>query len=330
MSLQLLVAVDSRTVQRVLEIACSSADIGARFVARADAALAALSESHFDAAIVDLDLQGIDGYALCQRLQRSAATGPLPVLLLTSEQHPYDPARAKHVNAAGSLPKPFELQSLVAAVQQAIAAPHAQTLETTAARARPAAKPSEPDGDDAGAFDSALAALIAGPRAAPEVLFDEAPPPAATVTAAATIVRPTSAGLRAQSRVEPSEYAGEAQERAVALEPAATPPAGAIHSAGASRADGLSEPTAALPAPLVEQLVAFLRAGPNAKETPELHALMGELLERQLSAILWQVVPGLVASEVRDYLARTPGHGAAAAAPANPGLAPEWPGSRPL
>lgn len=86
--------------------------IGADHVDTASAADTALRTSHFDAAVLDLGLPDEDGMALLQRWR--AAGRDLPVLVLTARDAVCDRVAGLRAGADDYLPKPFELDELVA------------------------------------------------------------------------------------------------------------------------------------------------------------------------------------------------------------------------
>ena len=119
MTLRLLVAEDSKTMQRVLQIAFASTDATLRLAGSVAEAKTLAHREPFDALLLDAELPDGDGYALCQSLHTLCARA-VPALLLTSQQHPFDPARASHAGIVGHVDKPFRTEELVAAVLHAV------------------------------------------------------------------------------------------------------------------------------------------------------------------------------------------------------------------
>lgn len=176
MTLRLLVAEDSRTMQRVMQIAFAQEDAMLQMVASAQQARAAMAQGEFDAVLLDVDLPETDGYTLCAELRSLHSEDPLPVLLLTSVQHPLDPARAQHAGACGHIDKPFATQDLV----QAVFAAAGQKMRHEQAAAQ--TQLIHDDGhllpQQAQHANSAFGALEHAPIPGPgEALFFDAPPP---------------------------------------------------------------------------------------------------------------------------------------------------------
>jgi DNA-binding response OmpR family regulator len=69
---------------------------------------------HFDAVVLDVMLPGKDGFAVATALR--AAGQYVPILMLTARNRPEDVLRGFEAGADDYLPKPFELQILLARV----------------------------------------------------------------------------------------------------------------------------------------------------------------------------------------------------------------------
>jgi len=78
------------------------------------AALAKLRSEHFDAAILDVMLPEMDGFALCREIRRDS---DLPVIMLTARGDVMDRVVGLEIGADDYLPKPFEPRELLARVQ---------------------------------------------------------------------------------------------------------------------------------------------------------------------------------------------------------------------
>ena len=73
------------------------------------------SSQHFDLAILDIMLPGMDGYTLCQRLRE--AQQYVPVIMLTARDTLDDRLRGFATGADDYLVKPFELSELSARIE---------------------------------------------------------------------------------------------------------------------------------------------------------------------------------------------------------------------
>ena len=76
--------------------------------------LARLRAAHYDAAILDVMLPEMDGFALCRAIR---AESDIPIVMLTARGDVMDRVVGLELGADDYLPKPFEPRELVARVQ---------------------------------------------------------------------------------------------------------------------------------------------------------------------------------------------------------------------
>jgi OmpR family response regulator RpaB len=81
---------------------------------RPSAGLALLREGGFDAAILDVMLPEMDGFALCRTIRQES---DIPILMLTARGEVTDRVVGLELGADDYLPKPFEPRELLARVQ---------------------------------------------------------------------------------------------------------------------------------------------------------------------------------------------------------------------
>jgi len=79
-------------------------------------ALAAAAKSQPDLILLDVMMDGIDGYEVCKRLKASEATRAIPVVFLTALAETFEKVRAFGAGAVDYLTKPFETEELLARV----------------------------------------------------------------------------------------------------------------------------------------------------------------------------------------------------------------------
>jgi DNA-binding response OmpR family regulator len=111
----ILVVEDDPTISRLLRDIFTLAGGAVRLAATADAAAASLSEARPALMTLDLNLPGVSGQALLERLQREPALRDLPVIVITSQLPVEHEVRAL---AAAVVEKPFDLEELLAAVSR--------------------------------------------------------------------------------------------------------------------------------------------------------------------------------------------------------------------
>ncbi len=118
----ILLADDSITIQKVVELTFSEADYRVVCVSTGGQALKKVAEVRPDIVLLDVIMPEKNGYEVCEQIKRSPATSGIPVLLLTGTFEPFDKKRADMAGANGHITKPFESQALIAKVEELIAA----------------------------------------------------------------------------------------------------------------------------------------------------------------------------------------------------------------
>jgi CheY-like chemotaxis protein len=158
---RILLADDSVTIQKVIELTFMDEDYEVRAVSNGDEAIQALPETDPDVVIADVHMPGANGYEVCRR---SKARRPeVPVLLLVGTFEPFDEAQARAAGADSFLKKPFDSQELLQRVGDLMASSHP-------AAAAPAPAPS------LGAETVRISALSSMSAAAPGFEPKPAPP----------------------------------------------------------------------------------------------------------------------------------------------------------
>jgi len=122
----LLLADDSVTVQRVVELTFAHEDIRVVSVSDGRRAVQALDADGADIVLVDVEVPEIDGYDVAEHVRRSDRLKDVPVLLMAGALAPVDEARARDLGCAGVLTKPFEPQVLVKRVKDLLSGPPAK------------------------------------------------------------------------------------------------------------------------------------------------------------------------------------------------------------
>ena len=81
-------------------------------------AIEKLRTRHFAAAVLDLRMPRVNGFEVLDHLQQVAPPFLRRVVVVTASLTPADLARARSYSVAGIITKPFEIEELLAAVQQ--------------------------------------------------------------------------------------------------------------------------------------------------------------------------------------------------------------------
>jgi CheY-like chemotaxis protein len=127
---RILLADDSLTIQKVVELTFADTDFEVYAVSSGDELIARLPEVRPDIVICDIIMPGRDGYDVCQTIKSDSEYLHLPVVLLTGTFEPFDRDRALAVGCSEIITKPFEAKRLVEAVEKLTSgagAPHQLT-----------------------------------------------------------------------------------------------------------------------------------------------------------------------------------------------------------
>ncbi|MFL6290191.1 MAG: response regulator transcription factor [Thermoanaerobaculia bacterium] len=108
---RILLADDSVTIQKVIELTFMDEDYEVRAVSNGDDAIKALPEVEPHFVIADVHMPGANGYEVCRRAKERRPD--VPVLLLVGTFEPFDEAQSRAVGADSFLKKPFDSQELL-------------------------------------------------------------------------------------------------------------------------------------------------------------------------------------------------------------------------
>ena len=123
MKKKILLADDSITIQKVVELTFPRDDYEILCAGDGVQALTMMEEHHPDLLLLDVILPGENGYEVCRRIRSRSDWNDIPIVLLTGTIEPFDRDRARDVGADGHLTKPFESQALVARVVDLLSQP---------------------------------------------------------------------------------------------------------------------------------------------------------------------------------------------------------------
>jgi CheY-like chemotaxis protein len=116
MSKTILLADDSLTIQKVVELTFMEGDYDVASVSNGDDALSRLDDMEADLVIADIHMPGASGYEICRAVKdRDPET---PVLLLVGTFEPFEASEMEECGADGHLKKPFDSQELVRLVEE--------------------------------------------------------------------------------------------------------------------------------------------------------------------------------------------------------------------
>ena len=136
---KILLADDSITIQKVIELTFSDEDFEVVTVGNGRLAIERVQEVRPDVVLCDVIMPEKDGYEVCDFVKKSPGLSHIPVLLLTGAFEPFDQERAARVGCDGFLAKPFEPETLIARVKDLLA--KAAQKSAAPAAPRPATAP---------------------------------------------------------------------------------------------------------------------------------------------------------------------------------------------
>lgn len=120
MGSKILLADDSITIQKVVNLTFSDEGIEVVAVSNGDVAARRLEEVNPDLVLADIFMPGKNGYELCESIKQNPKFRNVPVVLLVGAFEPFDQAEARRVRADAHLTKPFESRTLVETVRRLI------------------------------------------------------------------------------------------------------------------------------------------------------------------------------------------------------------------
>jgi len=134
---KLLLADDSVTIQRVIELTFSGEDIQVIAVNDGEQAIARIPVEHPDIVLADIGMPKKGGYDVAAFVKGRADLEHIPVLLLAGAFEPVDQARAEQVRCDGVLIKPFEPRQVIERVRELLDGVKGTPAQATADVLRP-------------------------------------------------------------------------------------------------------------------------------------------------------------------------------------------------
>jgi CheY-like chemotaxis protein len=209
----LLLADDSVTIQRVIELTFADEDVQVVAVSDGDEAIARLNKTPPDIVLADVGMPGKNGYEVAQHIKSTPRLSHIPVVLLTGAFEPIDQAKAAAAGCDGVLAKPFEPQLVIGRVKELLSKSKGAPADAPAAPASvagPAAAVASPGPRPVLAAVPAAVAPAAAVQApaAPRPMAAPAPvAPPVPVAAPAPVAAAAVPGARGAAKTaEPADY----------------------------------------------------------------------------------------------------------------------------
>ncbi len=106
--LKLLLADDSITIQKVVNLTFADEGMDVICVGDGNSAMDKIREESPDLVMADVNMPGLNGYEVCEKVKSPESGRAMPVILLVGSFEPFDEAEAKRVGADDYLTKPFQ------------------------------------------------------------------------------------------------------------------------------------------------------------------------------------------------------------------------------
>jgi len=302
MGKKILLADDSLTIQKVVELTLSGTGYELTCVSDGRKAIESLEASPPDLILADVVMPEKNGYEVCEAVKGDPATARIPVILLAGTFEPFDRERADRVGNDMVITKPFDAHQLVERIDALLA-------RTPAPAAAPREETPAPREEEAAPFatmslDDTLP--VSGRAAAPTEVNPFGPDHDFSFSARPENREPDSEGPAPwfSPEGEPAGQAAPSEETPVE-QPASEPPAmlgrpeSPIEEISARDAEILFdvpfEPgplTAAGAAPIVPELT-------EAQIDAIAARVVQKLSDRVVREIAWDVVPDLAERAVK-------------------------------
>lgn len=108
----ILVVDDESATRRLVGYTLKSLEIAVLDAGDGKAALHVAMTNPLNLILVDINLPGMDGFKLIERLQEQPETRDIPVVMFTARNHPDDERKARALGVSTFLYKPFSTQEL--------------------------------------------------------------------------------------------------------------------------------------------------------------------------------------------------------------------------
>jgi CheY-like chemotaxis protein len=118
MTIRILVADDSITIQKIVAMAFENEDAEVEGIGDGQEAFDKVPEFKPDIVLADVEMPGLDGFELCRKIKGNPELASIKVLLLASDFEDFDEGRFKECQAENHISKPFKSDDIVQMVTQ--------------------------------------------------------------------------------------------------------------------------------------------------------------------------------------------------------------------
>jgi CheY-like chemotaxis protein len=307
MATRLLLADDSITIQKVVELVLAEEGFEIKAVGNGEEAFQLMASFRPDIVLADIEMPKMNGYQLCERIKSSPSTAGIPVILLAGAFEPVDEELVKKVGADDYIIKPFESQDLLNKISAA--------LKGFVAGAEPA---EEEPAEAAVAEEDlwAVEGLAEQTEEAVQALEDEATAEAAYSIPEETFVEEafTLAEEAATETIEEAAtaYVAEEEEEPAAHPVSAAEIAMAVQSSisrSVSDALGRIDFKEAIVSALMPEIRAVADRAVRESAAQIIQSLVSEVareaaagMKKDIEKVIWETVPDLAESAIRKEI----------------------------
>jgi CheY-like chemotaxis protein len=121
MGKKILLADDSLTIQKVVELLFSDSEYQLTCVSNGRQALDKVRDEMPDLILADVVMPEKNGYEVCEEIKKNPATARIPVVLLAGTFEPFDRERAERLGCSAIVSKPFDSHQLLRKVESILA-----------------------------------------------------------------------------------------------------------------------------------------------------------------------------------------------------------------
>ncbi|OGU17180.1 MAG: hypothetical protein A2076_01090 [Geobacteraceae bacterium GWC2_53_11] len=264
MSIKVLVADDSITIQKVIGIIFSGDEYSLTVVDNGKTAVDKAREIIPDILLIDALMPGMTGYEVSEVVRSTPSLAAKPILILTGSFEPFDEDKAKKCGADDFIAKPFESQHILTKVKELLELGAAREKGAQTAPPQPAPAATAVQAPVAPAPIMDIPAPVVEPAAPADIwgaFTPEAEPPVESVTA--PVVETPSAAF------EPDVFAIVSEESDSLLVPSAE-----------SAPESMPSHTGSQWIPVEENTFEFedtVSEPDSAQETPDAEAAFGDI-----------------------------------------------------
>jgi CheY-like chemotaxis protein len=268
----LLLADDSITIQKVVELTFAETDHTVVAVGSGRELLTRVNEVRPDVVLCDVVMPDMSGYEVCQTLKSGSETLRIPVILLTGTFEPFDRDRALASGCDAIVTKPFEARELISTVEGLLRGGPASAVGSAPPLEEAAELPEVGIPEGVPSLDFTSSSLNRSGPAAADVLATPPPDlPAVELTDTYVTAPPPAPPELAAPPVPPPDFGVPAAPPAAAPMPGEGEPLPDLDFRFDDQPAPAPAPTRAEPAPLMPSAVSETPFGGDVGRTQKLN-----------------------------------------------------------